>query len=374
VPSVSVSVAGLELDPAVVVADITIRSGRSRADDGLSAASTTITVLSPDPSGVDVGIGDVLAIVVDGTPRFSGRIAEITRAALEDPAGSSYTLVAVGAIARLGRILIPLPRPAESAAARAQAVFTAAAIPIVIEGGQGDSYMLAVMGEPGDDPVSASELIGGLMADTGAVVADRGDGTVLVQFLDSRISADVWAPDPERTHVDLEWEQSDDLVNEIVVDWPGGAPVTSSSPGSVTRYDRHSVKLSTGLGSHAAALQRGSSIIARLAFPSWQVGRVETWDSGILAHGIGALITLEPLPGSSPVPGSSWIGVLEGWIESYGPDAYGNLAGSWELAISDRQHSSETLSWANVSPESLRWLDVNPETSWSEAVSNENLQ
>jgi hypothetical protein len=65
--------------------------------------------------------------------------------------------------------------------------------------------------------------------------------------------------------------------------------------------------------------------------------------------------------------------VLEGWTEQYGPDANGNLAGTWALALSDRAHSSETVVWANVSPASLTWAQVNPATSWSEAVSNGDL-
>jgi hypothetical protein len=369
---VVVSLNGAAIDPAQVIADVAIRSGRSRADDGLSASSATIEILSPDPAGVPVSIADTLAVVVDATyARFSGRVSEITRTTGDDPLASRYTLVAVGPIARLPRVQVAMPLPAGTAAARVQQVFDAAGITVVLEGGT--AYQLAALGVAGDPPMAADQIIGAIMTDTGCVVADLGDGSVMAQFLDSRLSTDIWTPDPGLTHVDLAWEQTDDLVNDIAVEWPGGAAATSTSPASITQFGRHATSLNTGLGTLSAAQQRASSIVARLAYPAWQVGAVETWDATVMAHRIGAVVTIAPLPPSSPVTGGSWQGVLEGWTEQYGPDANGNLAGTWALALSDRAHSSETVVWANVSPASLTWAQVNPATSWSEAVSNGDL-
>lgn len=370
-PNVVVSLNGTALDPALVIADVAIRSGRQRSDDSLTASSATVELLTPDPAGVAVSIADQLAIDVDAHHRFSGTISEITRSTAADPSASQYTLVAVGPIARLQRIQIPMPLAAGVASARMQAVFDQCGIAVVIEGGT--SYQLAAYGNAGDPPESADQLIGAIMDDTGCVVIDQGDGTVLAQFLDSRLSEDVFAPDPAMTHLELAWDQSDDLVNDIAVSWPGGAAAVATSPPSITTYGRHATTLNTGLGSLAAAQERASGIVARLSVPAWTIGAVETWDPAVMDHTIGAIVTLSPLPASSPVSGSSWQGVLEGWTETYGPDATGQLAGTWALAVSDRQHSSETVAWANVSPATLTWAQVNPQTSWSEAVSNEDL-
>jgi hypothetical protein len=368
---VVVSLNSVALDPALVVADVAIRSGRSRSDDGLSASSATVELLTPDPAGVVVSIADTLAVTVDGYARFQGAVSEITRASQEDPLSSRYTLVAVGPIARLPRVQVPMPLPAGTARARAQAVFDAAGVPVVIEGGE--SYQLAALGAAGDPPTGADQIIGALIGDTGAVVVDQGDGSVLAQFLDSRLSEDVWAPDPALTHVELAWEQSDDLINDITVSWSADPPATSSSPDSVSKYGRHATSLSTGLARAADAAHRATSIVARLAYPAWNVAGVETWDAAILAHRVGAIVTLSPLPPSSPTGGTAWSGVLEGWTEQYGPDATGALAGTWTLALSDRAHSAETVAWANVSPATLKWSQVNPQTSWSEAISNGDL-
>jgi len=369
--SVAVAIAGHAIDPALVVADVTIRSGRSRSDDALSASSATIDLVTPDPAGVSVSIADALVVTVDGRPRFTGKVSEIQRATLDDPNSSTYTIVGIGPIGRLPRVQIPLPLAATNARARAAAILSTAGIPAVLEGG--DTYALAAYGTAGDPPAGADQILSALMNDTGAIAMDLGDGSVLVQFLDSRLSDEAWTPDPDRTHVDLEWEMTDDLVNDITVEWPGGATVNSSSTSSVSKYGRLASSLSTGLGSLGAAQQRATSIIARLAFPAWRLGKVETWDPGVMDHQIGAVVTIAPLPASSPITGSAWEGVLEGWTDHYGPDADGILSGTWELALSDRQHSSEGLAWQNVSPPTLKWNQVNPETSWSEAVSNGDL-
>jgi len=368
---VTVTIRGTAIPPENVLADVTIRSGRTRADDGLAAASATVEVVTPDPAGAAVSIADPLVITVDGHARFTGRVSEVVRAPASDPDDTSFTIVGIGQIARLPRVQIPLPLAATNAHARVASVLATAGIPAVIQGG--DTYALAAYGVAGDDPVGADQIIGAVMSDTGCVVADLGDGSILCQFLDSRISDIQWTPDPSLTYVDLQWEQTDDLVNDVSVEWPGGAPATASSPESITTYERHALTVQTGLGSLAAAQQRATNIIRRLAIPAWQIGAVESWDTGALDHGIGTLITIAPLGASSPVAGGSWQGVLEGWEDRYGPDATGQLSGTWTLAVSDRAHSSSTVTWGGVYPTTLQWGQVDPATSWQEAQSNSDL-
>jgi hypothetical protein len=369
---VTISVEDAPLDPAIVLADVTIRSGRTRADDGLEPASATIDLQVATAPGAGVVIGDALVVDVNGAPRFTGKVAEITRSAVpDDPVASTYTIVAIGALARLPRILVHLPIAPQTAANRAQAVFDAAGIPVRIEGG--DTLQIGAYGVDGDDPTTADQVIGSLVTDTGAIVADQGDGAVLVQFLDSRLGHDSFTPDPDRTHVDLAWDQSDDLVNDATVEWIGGLE-TARDDGSVSEYDLHSIRLTTALADVGSAIRRCNSLVARLARPAWSLGAVQTWDEAALAHNVGALVTIAPLPPSSPVAGA-WTGVLEGWTETYSPASDGSgIVGAWDLAIGDLQHSAETLPWIGVDPETLQWAEVNPDTAWIEAVSNGDLQ
>ena len=370
-PQVAVAVAGVTLDPDVVVADLTIRSGRARFDDGLEPATTTIDILSASVA-TQVTVGQDLQVVVDGGPRFTGRVAEVTRAA----AGIGQTMFTVsgaGGIARMGRILVALPLPAQSARDRCVGVLEAAGY--VAECYGGDAYPLAAYGAPGDAPDTLAAVLSAAMSDTGVVIADQPDGRVLVQFPDSRLSADRFAPAPEATHVDLEWVQTDDLVNDCTVEWVGGAAVEATSPTSIDEYDLHTLRISTNLADVGSATRRATSLVARLALPVWECGDVETWDPGIRDHGIGALITLAPLPDSAPVAGDSWTGVMEGWQDHYAPaaDGSGLLAGTWDLSLSDPRKSAEVVVWSGVDPASLAWSQVIEATAWNEAVSNGDL-
>jgi hypothetical protein len=370
VPAITVEIAGSPIAADLVVADLTIRSGRTRAEDGISPATATLELLTPAPAGGSISIGDLVVVGVDGRPRFTGRISEIT-SATSSSGGSLWTVVAAGGSARMGRILVDLPLAAASASGRAIALLEGAGYVADVRGG--DGIGLAAYGEAGDAPVTLSSVLDAIAKDTGAVIADQPDGSILVQFLDSRLSDDRFTPDPAQTHVDVEWVQSDDLVNDCTVEYAGGA-VQADNADSIARWDPHTLRLQTGLADAAGATTRATSIVARLGSPVWECGAVETWDPLVLEHEIGAVVTLAPLPASSPV-GGSWSGVLEGWTDRYTPaaDGTGELAASWQLAVSDLLHSSESVVWMDVDAD-LRWMDVDPACSWSEAVSNENLR
>ena len=368
---VAVSVNGIAIDPAIVLADVTIRSGRTRADDGIEPASCTIELLQADPGGAMAMIGDDLQVTVNGAPRFTGRICEIDSASSpEDPQASTFTIVGIGPLARLARVLVAMPLAAGNAAARAQQIFDLCGLPCQIDGG--DTVQLADYGQAGDPPAGADQVMSAIASDTGAIIADQGSGVILAQFLDSRLGHDTFTPDPRDTHVDLDWEMTDDLVNHAEVAWSGGT-VTTEDPASIARFDRHAVSLNTGLGDISSATRRSNSIVARLAQPAWRLGDVQTWDAGILGHSVGALVTIGPLPPSSPVS-DPWTGVLEGWIDTYQPSVDGAIIGSWDLAVGDLLHSAETLTWAGVDPATLQWAQVAPAVRWQDAISNGDLQ
>ena len=209
------------------------------------------------------------------------------------------------------------------------------------------------------------------MSDTGAVVQDGPAGQIIAQFPEARISGDVVTPDPTLTHVDVDFEMTDDLVNEATVTYNPAVPATyvASNAASITKYEKHSVELQTGLSDVGSATRRAGSIVARLAIPAWQVGKVQTWDEAMLAHGVGAVVTLSPLAPVSPIAGR-WVGVLEGWTETYQPLGDGSqaLVGSWVLSLSDQRHSAESLVWSAVNP-AEKWNTVNPATRWQDALS-----
>ena len=368
--AIGITIGGVAVDPALVVCDLTIRSGRTRQDDGLEAASATLELTEADPSSITLGMEDVLQITVDGSPRFTGRITEITRTPIPMSEGSTWTIVGTGEIARLSRFMLALPLPAESASARADRVLAALGFPHTITGGMG--YVIGPYGVAGDPPATADAILGSLITDTGVVIQDQGDGSLLVQFSDGRLSEDKWTPDPTMTSTDLAFAQTDDVVNDLVVTWIGGS-VAASSPGSIAKYDRRSVSLGTSLNDAASAHTRAASIIGRLASPAWSIDSVTTWDREFLEHSVGAIVDVGPLPAGSPVE-SPWQGVMEGWVEHYQPSADGSarVLGSFLIALGDLAHSAETIHWGGVTP-TLKWNTLDPATAWDEAISNAAL-
>ena len=372
-PELVVIAGGATVAPDTVVADVTIRAGRSRFDDGLEPATCTLQIMSADPA-TSLVIGDDLQIMVDAAPRFTGRITEVTRAATSGSQATTYTVIGAGGISRMGRILVPLPLPAQSALERCESILTAAGYVPASYGGE--EYQLAAYGAAGDAPETLAAILAACMTDTGVVIADNPDGSILVQFPDSRLSQDRFTPAPEATHVDLEWVQTDDLVNDVAIEWASDPPATATSQSSIDRFDRHSLRAQTSLADSGSATRRASSIVARLSLPVWEAGSVETWDPAVLDHGIGALVTLAPLPAAAPVSSTgSWEGVLEGWVDHYAPaqDGSGLMAGTWDLALSDRRKSSEVVVWLGVDPPTLQWSQVTPTTTWQTATSNGDL-
>ena len=123
----------------------------------------------------------------------------------------------------------------------------------VIQGGAGLS--VGAYGVAGDPPADAAQILGDLITDTGLVVADLGDGSILCQFADGRLSEDRWTPDPALTNAELAFAQTDDVINDARVTWTGGL-ATSTSPGSIADYDHRAVSLDTSLDTLGAA-QRG---------------------------------------------------------------------------------------------------------------------
>ena len=216
-----VKLAGTALPGDAVLADVVVRSGRERADDGLEPSTATVELLTAKPGGIPVEIADKLEVFVNGAARFTGTVGEITMT--EAGPDLVYTVIATGNIAKLERVLITtFPIPAETAAARASRLITAAGFTATVQGG--GTYNMAAFGKLGDQPATVASVLDALMSDTGLVVQDGPAGSIIAQFPEARISGDTVTPDPHLTHVEINFEMTDDLVNDISVTYNPAAP------------------------------------------------------------------------------------------------------------------------------------------------------
>ena len=147
--TVQVKLGGATVPGDVVLADVALRSGRQRSDDGLNTATATVDFLTATPGGLVIAIAQTLQVLVNGTSRFIGKISEITMQETAD-GPIAYTVVAAGNIAQLERWTIPVPIVAETAAARAQRAITEAGFTATIQGGT--TYNMGFLGKLGTPP------------------------------------------------------------------------------------------------------------------------------------------------------------------------------------------------------------------------------
>ena len=176
---------GMPLDPALILADVTILHGRRNADDGPEASSATIVALHDETTLPTYSTGSVMELHGDTGPMFTGRVSDMLLEHGRSHSGQRYgvlTMTAAGAVAALGyRYVGDEPWPQESGAARAERILTLAEVPYLIDGAA-DAALL-----PRDvDSRSAGELLGDVAASTGAAVFDLPTGQVVYQPMSER--------------------------------------------------------------------------------------------------------------------------------------------------------------------------------------------
>jgi len=155
------------------------------------------------------------------------------------------------------------------------------------------------------------------------------------------------------------------VKNRIVLGYGYGA-------GSVTVDDSVSQGLygirwtglfDSGIANQAAALERASQWLGRLAYPKWALPGVTLLEPQSLE--VGQVVEFTDLPDSAPYP--AWRAVVEGWTDTIdGPD--------WtqELVLSDPQLSGLAPAWQELPP-TLIWSAVDPACRWRDAYFLDNL-
>ena len=380
-----------------VLADVTIRHGRTTIDDAPTASTLQLTLheVTRELTG-DFRVGVPITIDADGAPRFTG---EVTDASLDD---DKLTVIGVGRLASLSRYLIGAePWPSEQWSARVARVFAEAGLTDLLSlqyDADFDPLLIArgSVEEP-PDAVTLYDYLQQLATDIGAAIADTPDGKVLVQELNARLklSTLAWvntppdiawnevdpgcsweeattagALDPDLVAPTLEidpadviyvpiWEMVDEIENVSTVGYGDSLEVTHSEPSSVALYGERFGGISTQILNLADATTRANERVIRRAFPRWVIHSVATLRGYSLT--IGQVVKLSGFPESSPYP--EWNACLEGWTDSITGDVWIS-----ELAVTDPLLSGVALLWAGV-PSDIAWNEVDPGCAWNEATS-----
>jgi hypothetical protein len=131
--------------------------------------------------------------------------------------------------------------------------------------------------------------------------------------------------------------------------------------------------LQTGLKANADANTRAAAILLAQAYPLWNLGNISIYVDQltvperdlVLALISGSTVVVGDLP--EPAPYSQFLGIVEGWSETYTPGQH-----ILTLSISDPRYSYQTVTWAGVDA-ALTWGAVNPDVIWYNVVTSDDL-
>jgi hypothetical protein len=405
-PITAMTIAGTAVDLSTVAYQVSISHGRGTVTDaptpsGCEVILTTTTVMPA------CDIGQVLTIDAYGLPRFTGRISDIRVSHLTDGTGR-VTITGTGVAADLGLIAVtPSAWPAEASGARAGRILTAAGF--TVYAATGSINVLAKT----SDTAYALDLLTELGDDTGAAVVDTPGGAILFQDLEGRAQSyvqDTWATttgawstytqswttmeSPAQNEpvtlpaAVIAWEPTlekhrSDIINQVIVTY--GSPLATHIENEATSQGLYGVRaasLDTELADLTAANLRAEQVIARLAFPRWQLGGVQ-----LLVHDLdtptraavmelicGARVVVSGLP--DPAPVTNWLGVVEGWAENYVVTRWTDTEATEEhyltLALSDPNASYATVQWGQVTG-TRTWTNMNATIIWADTTTDLDL-
>jgi hypothetical protein len=365
----TVTLEGTTLANADVIADVTIRHGRTGYFDAPSPSTCQITILDTNRSVTRaVRLGRELVInATDGStvaPRFVGRT---TDANLDD---GDLTIIAVGYLSTLsGYTVGAVDYPQETWTARVTRAFTDAGLAssLVVQTPNPNPLLWA---RPAN-PVALDGYLAELVDAIGGAVADLPDGRILVQPISWRtLDAPVYL-DPATVAYAPQWISQLPGVNQLTVSYGDpDAPSTlyRTDAASVDLYGPRPASISTPVVDALVAGALADALIARQAYARWTTPATELLQGRRLA--IGVPVNVHHLPASAP--NDPWYPILEGWQDRITSNGTA-LEWTMSLALSDPMLSGLALRWVDVRA-GLTWANMNQTVQWRDATDAQSLE
>jgi len=366
----SVTLGGVAIANADVLADVTIRHGRTGYFDAPSPSTCQATMVNVDRNDTrSVRLGRELVVnATDGStvaPRFTGRT---TDANLDD---DRLTIIAVGYLSTLSNYTVGLvDYPQEAWTARVTRAFADAGLSsrLVLQTPPLDPLIWARLA----DPVALDQYLASLCDAIGATVSDLPDGRILVQPISWRTLDSPAELDPATVAYAPQWIEQLPGVNRLTVNY--GDP---NAPSSLYREDTASVDLygprpatiSTPVVDALAAGTLADALITRQSFARWYTPATELLVG--LRLSLGRAVHLYHLPASAP--NEPWYPMLEGWQDRIVSTRAGGLQWTMSLALSDPMLSGVAMRWMDVRA-GLTWANMNQTTEWRDATDPGSLE
>ena len=401
-----VEVAGSAVSLTNVEYSVTIYHGRNDVTDSPQPSNCELVLRST--TGVPVAIGDTLAIEAYNTDRFAGYITDVT--VTHDVDGlARYQVTGIGNLSKLGLYTVgEAGFSEETLEDRVDGILTTTGLNYTLNAEPSMVLLATTAGYGG----SALETLTSYCTETGATMCDLPNGNILFesytrrgydynpatwaylteswdsseyQYLDwaNAYQAGESAPTPVSIPASaIAWEpifrnSVTAVINRATVTYGDSEPqddLTVSDSTSITRYGLRDFVLTTSLSDPYDALTRASAIITAQSEPKYDLTNLEvlvhTVDGATrtalmgLVQGDRVLINSLPQPG----PYSQFLGVVEGWGETYSPNFH-----SYTLSLSDPRYSYAMAQWISVDA-ALTWGGVNSSIQWYNVVLPSDLE
>lgn len=404
-----VSIDGTPLDLSDIEYQVNVTHGRNDVTAQPEASSAQLIIRGT--AGVSANIADELIIEAYSVRRFTGQVTDINITHLPNPAGSPVavtTITGMGTLSKLGQITVGASGyPEQNERERAQAILNDTGLPSLNNTTAGITLIARAVTDFLPDAYSA---LSDLAQDIGATFTDLPNGFLSFEAYTQRgiqYQEGSWggAQFPWNTYDPaLEWgdvptgppvdqaavplpsagvtftpswsKRIATVLNTVTVSYGENDPqdtVTATSTPSVALYGRRDFVLETDIKTSLDATTRAAAIITAQGEPLYGVQQVS-----LLMHALpvpdrdllltlleGRRVLINDLP--QPGPFTQFIGVIEGWSESYTPGEH-----VLTLSISDPRFSGQTVQWGDIDP-ALEWGDVNPAIQWYNVVTSDDL-
>lgn len=372
----SITLDGTPVPLSEVVADVTIRHGRTGFFDSASASTCQIILTGVTRAFVNsLTPGAKLVVNHDsgtGTaaPRFTGTVTDMST-----DGHSELTLQAVGILSTVGsKIVQNGPYSAQTWTARVDTVLTAVtvAIPHVIGvpiPPLGNPPLAALTVVLNDEPTVA-DWLDSMIGYMGAAVADMPDGKLLVQPANSRTTVSATNVLPSDVLYAPEWVQVMPGYNDVWFDADTAGSAHGMNSAAQAKYGIRRIDFETTISDPGYSADLAAKMAARQGMPKWVIEGA-TLLSGHLFT-IGQPLRFSGFPAAAPH--SSWVGILEGWTDHIYSDG-DVLRWTMDVALSDPALSgvgTSAIQW-DQSPSDISWDTSNPATSWDNALTIDDL-
>ena len=402
----AIEINGTPLDLGNVVYQVTVSHGRNDIQSSPEAGDARVILYGF--STIPAVIGDTLMVEAYGEARFTGMITDLTLThdfnfQQSDPHVGRLEIIGTGMMAKLGFIQVgaagygnqTLAQRVEAILADTGLVNYSNVAPYL------EQHQLAAQ----DGGYSALTLLTDLGTQAGGTVGDFPDGTVFWESYSTRgygynpatwaQVSDAWQDLPYSwadiygsttgfpTTVQLTtssvifepiWRNNlQTVVNDVTVNYYPSGTANATDATSIAAYGRRAAVVDTQLEHATDAQDRADEIIRCQAQPHYALQNVQilvdklttTQRNEVLGLLSGSRVQVNDVPAPHPI--EDYLGVVEGWTETYTPNQHILV-----LSLSDPRYSYAVAQWGQVDV-ALTWGAVNATVQWYNVVNPNDL-